>query len=378
MQRLEYLYDKYVTDTINESEKQELFELIAQADDSALKGLATKYLDREVPTDLRYLQEHTDNLWIEINQRIANPKMGSRKIQTWIPITIAAALLTMLSVGVYFWRNTHPTEISLTSQYGGDALPGGNRATLTLADGRSIELSAGKEGIIAAAGTLTYEDGEPLTQAIPDVDYATLSTPRGGQYRITLPDGTSVWLNAESSLKYPVAFRNNERRVLLSGEGLFEVDKNPEKPFIVESNGQTLRVTGTTFNINGYADSAIVTTLASGSVSLTDHSGRSTPLKPGQQSILLETGFTLRNVDPADYTSWKDGLIVLNEATFSEVAREIERWYDVSFMIPENLDSGRAYILLNRNEKLSVLLHSLEIAYEIHFTVNGKEVTVRK
>lgn len=379
MQRLEHLYGKYLNGIISESEKQELFELIRQADDDALKQIVDNYLGATPPENLDHLQPHTDEILQRINLRIANENQKPRRVKALYKYIIAAAgLLAVSIVGFYMWRNTQPTTPQLTSIYGDDVAPGGNRATITLSDGTTLNLSEAQRGVVVSQNEMTYTDGSEVISAAEEIEHATLSTPRGGQYQLTLPDGSKVWLNAESSLKYPIAFSDHERRVTLSGEGFFEVKEDARKPFIVESLAQTLRVTGTTFNINSYDDLPTVTTLASGSVSLTDHSGKSTSLKPGQQSLLQETGFTIRNVDASDYTSWKDGLIVFNEATFNEVARDMERWYDVSFTIPDNLDSGKAYILLNRNEKLSELLHSLEKAYEIQFTISGKEVVVKK
>src|SRR5690606_33507055 len=185
------------------------------------------------------------------------------------------------------------------SKYGGDALPGGNHAILTLADGSTVRLDSLANGAsLEQGGTIVTKtsDGQVTYERKADQGspaFNTVATPNGGQYRITLPDGTSVSLNAASSLHYPTAFTENERRVVLTGEGYFEVTENKKQPFRVESNGQLLEVLGTTFNVNAYSNEpTVTTTLISGRVNLsTAPNGPNQLLQPGEQATMQSRDF---------------------------------------------------------------------------------------
>lgn len=303
--------------------------------------------------------------------------------------SIAAAVLIVLSAGVVLYRysNNHQSQsVQLASQYGDDVLPGGNRAVLTLADGRKIDLDDAAKGLLAEQANISItktDDGEvaykikagPYSNAI--TGYNTVTTPKGGQYQIRLPDGSRVWLNAASSLRYPMAFAAGERRVQLTGEGYFEVARNEQQPFIVESHGQSIRVLGTEFNIQAYEkEPAVATTLVSGSISITPvATDRITVLKPGEQSILTGGSLKVRNVSVGNFTAWKEGLIVLNNVDLATVIRQLERWYDVEFTGAEpNFVSAPFFGEIPRDINLSGVLAALEIQTNIHFEIDGRRV----
>ncbi len=313
--------------------------------------------------------------------RLQSHRIKRQQRTNWIRVAAVAILFLSVGIGIYWYSSMdNSREPQLTSKYGEDVLPGGNRATLTLSDGNSIALSEDKAGIVMG-DEVRYDDGTQLADGIPDdgVSMLVLTTPRGGQYQVTLPDGSKVWLNAESSLQYPTAFNGKERRVVLSGEGYFEVAHNERQPFIVESGAQSVQVLGTAFNINAYgSEEVIATTLLSGSVGIGVGANQQTVLKPGEQSILSENGsIHVEKVAVANFTAWKDGLIVLNDADMATVIRQVERWYDVEFEkadLPEELVLGGE---LPRETKLSGILEVLELNTGLKFTIEGRRVMVQ-
>ncbi len=337
------------------------------------------------------LADHTDlptedvQLSDAISKRITQyvfPKTQPTKsfsIRRLLPY--AAAILVLLSAAfiIYRYQQPSPPANILTSKYGGDVLPGGNRATLRFSNGNSVILSENKGGVIAGTEQYTYSDGEAVSTTVQDIEYATLTTPRGGQYKITLPDGTTVWLNAASSLRYPIVFNADERKVGLVGEGYFEVAHNEQHPFIVESKGQSVKVLGTSFNINAYADEPIeVTTLVEGSVEIVPSVRQATHvLKPGQQAVTDNGNIVLKNVEPTDFTSWKDGMVVLNEVSLAVVQRQVERWYDVEFAEKANQSAITLNGIMHRNTRLSGILELLELNTGRHYRIEGRRIMVQ-
>lgn len=296
----------------------------------------------------------------------------------WRRVIVAATILAFVSliIGIYISRDTGTSEISSIAETDNDILPGTNRATLTLDDGRIVSLSEDQEGIITG-DALTYSDGSALGENDLDhVAYATLTTPMGGQYQITLPDGSKVWLNAGSSLRYPTYFTGNDRKVVLTGEGYFEVKRDSEKPFTVESNGQIVQVLGTSFNINAYDNEPYTaTTLVQGSVRVKQAStGDTKILEPHQQAIVSGTTLSVRKVDAGHFTGWKNGFIILDQSEASSIFRQVERWYDVQFDFkdpaPTNVTLGGT---LMRNARLSGVLNALEISTGMKFTLDKEE-----
>jgi len=250
--------------------------------------------------------------------------------------------------------------------------PGGNSATLRLADGTLLQLKKQASGIVMG-DHITYENGESVGTTIYDkqgtgVDPSKvlleLTTPLGGMYQITLPDGTKVWLNAASSLKYPMSFAKNERKVTLVGEAFFEVTKDRSRPFKVLSKGQEIEVLGTEFNVNAYPENeSIKTTLITGKVKLSNDNHALPPmyLKPGQQSINTDgRDIRIANVDVAPYIAWKEGLFYFDETPISDALRQIGRWYNVEVRYKSNLPQTHFYGRIKRSKPLREVLEVLE------------------
>ncbi len=294
------------------------------------------------------------------------------------PYWAAAACLLLFIFTIIFWQQqTSPVQADINlvrmQDTTGDVVnPGGNSATLRLANGTLLELDKQASGIVMGE-SITYENGKSIAAAALDKQaMATdpsklileLATPLGGIYQITLPDGTKVWLNAGSSLKYPMSFAKNERRVRLEGEAFFEVTKDSARPFKVLSKGQEIEVLGTAFNVNAYPDNtAIKTTLVKGKVKLSNNNRYSEAiyLLPGQQSTNTNNGkIQLANVDTAPFTAWKEGLFYFDETPLSDALQQIGRWYNVEVKYKGEVPQTHFYGRIKRSKPLREVLDVLE------------------
>ncbi|CAL1518988.1 FecR domain-containing protein [Chitinophaga sp. MM2321] len=301
----------------------------------------------------------------------------------------AAAIIILMASGTYFLlhkKAVAPPVLVHEVVPVKDVAPGGNKAVLTLADGTQVELDSTQQGTLAQQGNmkvlqlkggrLTYQ-GAQQAQSGAALQYNTLATPKGGQFVVTLPDGTLVWLNAASSLRYPTSFAGGERRVELTGEGYFEVTKDPARPFYVQVQGMEVAVLGTHFNVMAYADEGIIkTTLLSGAVKVT-HGHSSAQLLPGQQAGLPATaaGFTVKPADIEQVMAWKNGLLSLEDADVPAVMRQIARWYNVDIRYEGPVPERRFIGAISRQVNLSAILKALEIN-NVHCRMEGREIIV--
>lgn len=384
---------------MNRPDKDQLHELA----DKWMKGTLTpqekEWLDQWYNADPSApVMWSSDDSEAQLFDRLSNTfkkrVVGRPPVRALWPRWVAAAVVLIASVGIYYYTNLS-TGKQLTQQVV-DILPGGNNASLTLADGRVIPLDKDKTGIAVNDAEVTYGDGTPLVSItpesaqpgeVPSVQSATLSTPLGGQYQVALPDGSRVWLNAGSSLTYPIRFSGKERRVELAGEAYFEIAKDSGKPFYIVSNGQEVQVLGTRFNVEAYPEeSGIRTTLVDGSIKISlaqpdaRPSDHSIVLKPGQQSTVRKGDITVDEVDPESAIAWKNGLFVFNDNLHHTLA-QIGRWYDVEIEYQDAVDENLALIgKVSRNIKLSSLLHYMEEAAgnNVKFTLTERRIIVRK
>ncbi len=305
----------------------------------------------------------------------------NRPTPLWRYWLTAAAIIFTISISVFLYRyfqsgETVQKDIVNASNIT-DIDPGKDQATLTFSDGQVINLD-GKTVTTDAHG-VTYVDGKAFSPST--VQYATLSTPRKGQYKTVLPDGTVVWLNAESSLKYPTQFTTKERNVELHGEGYFDVAHDASKPFTVVSKGQHVKVLGTKFNINSYENEpAILTTLISGSVELTNTlNDTSVKLKPGQQGKLntLSAIFSVENVDTEVYTAWTSNDFQFNGTPLKEVLKQLERWYDIDVDYSK-VPNIKVHGTISREKKLSTVLYTLEQITDLQFKLTGRGIQIKE
>lgn len=300
----------------------------------------------------------------------------------------AAAVLLVGMAGAWplFVRKA-PREIAPVSQrYRNDIGPGRNAAVLTLAGGKTIVLDDSTHGTIGQQGNtvILNNSGQLVYNTssgnVSEVFYNTLTTQKGNQYHLTLPDGTRVWLNAVSSITFPTAFAGKERRVAISGEAYFEVAKNQQKPFIVQQADVTVEVLGTSFDVNGYGDdSALKTTLVEGKIRV-GRAGLASVLQPGQQAVIGKTTGGI-SVDPDPdmeaVLAWKNGDFAFKDADIGSIMRQVERWYDVDVVYDAPV-SGHFVADIPKNVPLSHLLKLLELTDQVHFRIEGKKITVMR
>lgn len=306
---------------------------------------------------------------------------------------IAAAIaLIFLSIAFFFIKQQNEKPIvSVAAKHLNDVDPGANKATLTLADGSVITLNDATAGKIAqqagmvisktADGQILYELSE--SSADQGDGYNTISTPYGGRYEIVLQDGTHVVLNSGSSIRYPLSFKGEQRRVTLSGEAYFEVAKDKSRPFIVATpasataQAQEIKVLGTHFNVNAYADEkAYVTTLLEGSVKVgIAGTENARILKPGQQSILRQQ-IQVKEADTETAVAWKNGLFALADEPVEDMMRKLARWYNVEIVYQGTVPQIGFWAQISKNKKLSEVLDVLEETNGIHFKIEGRRVIV--
>lgn len=296
----------------------------------------------------------------------------------WMRWFAAAAILLMAGAGIWYLGAPKSSKLALAKN---KIEPGGNRATLQLANGSKIDLTTAGNGLIAQqAGISIHKNAKGLlvyTIASPAAGSAgenTISTPRGGQYEVVLPDGTKVMLNAASSLTYPVVFAA-ERKVTLTGEAYFEVAKDKAHPFKVSSAGQTVTVLGTHFNINAYADEAsIKTTLLEGSVEVAA-GGFKERIVPGEQAMMQGADLSKRTVDVDKEVAWKNGLFAFDGDDLKTILRQVARWYNVEIVYVGGISTEKFYGEIPRASKLADVLKILELN-NVHFTIEGRSLLV--
>ena len=296
----------------------------------------------------------------------------------WLRVLVAASLLCVLALGGYYFYQYANKDTKTIATVENDIQPGGNKATLVLSDGQSIPLRNDQDGITVGENGIRYADGSSLSD-IDKVTYATLDVPRAGQYQLTLSDGTKVWLNADSKLTYPTTFIGDQRLVKLQGEAYFEVKHNAAKPFLVQCGDHTVKVLGTSFNVQSYADLAQSRiTLVEGSVQLHNQGGLSQVLKPNEQAIVSKDNMSIRQVNAQQYVVWKDGIIVLDKQDIQSIIPQLERWYDVEFNrsgIPDQTPTLSGEI--PRDISLSTVLAALGDQLKLKFEIKGRRVMVR-
>lgn len=308
-------------------------------------------------------------------------------VRTWY--AAAATIILILSSGLYFnnLRKKAPVLTKTeTPRFKNDVLPGDNRAVLTLDDGSQINLDDAQNGVLASedntdirktgSGQLEYSAGDKLIQT---VKYNTLSTPMGGQYQLSLPDGSKVWLNSGSSIRFPTAFIGKERVIELKGEAYFDIKENRKIPFIVRTNNSMdIKVLGTQFNVMAYDDEkSINTTLLEGSVQILKESGTAF-LEPGQAAILNKgTGkIKVAEADIDEAVAWKNGYFIFSNENIESIMRKVSRWYNIEVDYQGNLSNKDFVGTISRDKNISELLKMLELTGAIHFKVDGRRVTV--
>ncbi|MGN7720082.1 FecR family protein [Chitinophaga sp. 22620] len=379
--RIKYLLERYAAKSCT---REELDELFAAVGDPSAEETLHAFMEAQ------YQRPGTEETLPEVDYEqvyrniLQHTPARRKKIFTFGRVA-AAAVFIVLAGSAIIWqtqqRNTAPSP-GLAQQSKEDIQPGGTKATLTLADGTTVTLDSSGHQVISAGNTIiTRQQGQLLYDAGKTsgaVQYNTLSTPRGGQFRVVLPDGSKVWLNSASSLRYPLAFTGRERMVELDGQGYFEVAPNAEQPFKVRVQSMEVQVLGTHFDVMAYKDESTVnTTLLEGAVQVTEGAATKV-LKPGQQAV-LDTRSREMLVQPANVNkviAWKNGLFVFNNMTLPAILREVARWYDVEIVYQATPSAEQYGGGLSRGLHLSNVLALLEAGGSNHFRIEGRKIIV--
>ncbi len=420
-ERIYYLFNRCIEETADPAELEELRALLNDISyEGAMMDRLVDLLRETIP-----LAEHSEARWKAVLRGAGLPLLtGSTELPSttelpsaseWSSTTELPSLLVVTSetpalsprrlplirrwwaiaalfigglVAVWLLSRTPAAQPAVARLQSRDRAPGRNIAVLTLADGSRITLDSTHNGVLAQQGNsrvTKLKDGNLIYKTLDEkpaaVVFNTLSTPRGGQYRLLLPDGSQAWLNAASSITYPTAFMGGERKVSVTGEVYLEIEKNPAMPFRVKvataSGQEEVEVLGTHFNVKAYGDEAVVmTTLLEGSVRLVSKGGVEM-LQPGQQGQLRSDGrlYLVDHVDIDEVMAWKNGLFHFEDADISEVMRQIARWYDVEVVFEGKVPVEKFDGEIPRNSNLTEVLKILQLS-NVHFKIEDKKVTV--
>lgn len=316
------------------------------------------------------------------------------RIRKWI--SVAASFVLLTGIGIFFYLHDHTSSpVAVAKKLPADIeAPVLNRAMVKMADGSMVYLDSMQNGQSALQGNMKLvklDSGRIAYQLasgeiIKEAPYNTLYNPRGSNViNIQLADGSRVWLNAGSSITYPIAFIEKERKVSMEGEAYFEITRDKEHPFLVKTNRQTVEVLGTHFSVNSYADEPDEKiTLLEGKVKVSaglsgkqDNVSKPVLLDPGQQSILSNDRLSVISVDAESFIDWKNGVFIFKDEPLPSIMRRIARWYDIEVVYPDGIPATEYFKgRLSRFEKVSMVLDMLEQTGDVYFVVQGKSISV--
>ncbi|RZL17775.1 MAG: FecR family protein [Pedobacter sp.] len=406
---------------MNKKEAQQLIDrYLAGHADARERALVERWYERksahERLRDADAFEHLADELWTGTKLRaginIVQDTGITKSARLWRQVAVAAAAVAAITLGTWLYVNELASSRNASRNdevVVNDIAPGRNTATLTLPNGKTIKLSDAKTGLVIGDKSLTYTDGSSLRGAFSDEAIfsnndvmLTATTPRGGTYQVTLPDGTRVWLNADSKISFPSQFTGKQRKVLMEGEAYFEVAKltrsslrgrsgtlqsgsnavqngNERVPFIVETKRQTIEVLGTHFNVTAYADEhRVMTTLLEGKVKVIE-SGDSMTLAPGEQAYSDGDGLRgLKTDDLEAVIAWKNGQFMFTDEDLQSIMRKVARWYDVEVVYEKGFQNRGLVGTISKFENVSKVLKMLELTGTVRFKVEGRRITVMK
>ncbi|UYQ94145.1 FecR domain-containing protein [Chitinophaga horti] len=372
---IQELFHRYMNGTASPEEEQLLKASLRERNDEHRLELLEAEWEGLTQPDERYAQYDVEASWRKITAQ-QPARVFTMRRWAWA----AAAALLVATGGTYLLTREQPVQQVVVTAPMPDVAPGTNKAVLVLADGSTVRLdSAGNQVLQQGATTVKQQGGQLVYDengSAASVTYNTLQTPRGGLFRVTLQDGTNVWLNAASALRYPTAFVGKERVVEITGEAYFEVARDVRRPFKVQMGKEAaIEVLGTSFNVNNYAsETASRTTLLSGAIRVTA-GGQAVTLKPGQQASLAPDIKIAQDADLGKVVAWKNGVFDFDDVSLQDAMRQIERWYDIDVVyehgIPGIVFGGK----LPRNISLKELLAALEES-GVQFRIDGEKLIV--
>lgn len=389
-QRIDHLLEKQLNNTASDAEREELLRLMESTDKEVVVEMIAGQIARE-ENEPRYVDDAT--MKASFHQVMVSDKETNNDQAEDLPVVAhrvyflktawfryAAAVLFLLAIGAYLWlRKSEPEHLADThKQSPVDIQPGKQGAVLTLADGTKVVLDSLGDGVIADQNGVqaVLNNGQLAYRATGNggdaIAYNTMSTPKGRQFHVTLPDGTIVWLNAASSISYPTVFKGNERKVKIQGEAYFEVAGNAKMPFRVNVDDRAqIEVLGTHFNVDAYDNNkALNTTLLEGSIKV-----NGTIIKSGQQAQITDVLRVVDNADISKVMAWKNGLFNFEGATLDEVMKQLERWYDIEVVYEKGIPDIEFGGEMTKNISLNGLLLVLKES-DIHFRLEGRKLVV--
>ena len=378
---------------LNDENQQWLLKFLETTNQPELKQLLWEYFEKDIEKNLGIQKDTSDRLLRKMHDKLAieQPVKKPTVIKmTSVRMAVASVVMALVVTSIYFLSGkSKPVTLANTSRpapstqsHAVEVAPGKDGAILTLSNGTKILLDSLNNGALAEQqgskiikkGTqLIYSGGGDNTE----VAFNTMSTPRGRQFQLVLADGSMVWLNAASSIRFPTAFTGKDRKVEVTGEVYFEVAKNPSKPFKVMANGTEIEVLGTHFNIDAY-DEVTKTTLLEGSVKINTQN-KTSFLKPGQQAQIIAGGEikTSNSVDVEQVMAWKNGRFVFEDADLQTIMSQVSRWYDVDVVYQDKMPKRSFTADISRNTNLSVFLKVLDES-GVRFKIQGKNLLVQQ
>lgn len=376
------LIAKYLSEDITE---EELVKLIQWRNESpGNESLFQKISEEEnIKQNIRKRQSfHTENGWESVQQKIWHHRFRNRMITVCKYAAILILPIAIATIALYRNADSKLPDATLTQQI----LPGSKKAILTLANGETIDLkSAPGMQLTEKDGTLIQVDSTALNYqktsnaASGEIAYNRIDVPRGGEYQLTLSDGSKVHMNSMSSLRFPIRFAKDSRMIELEGEAYFEVSKTGQ-PFIVKVKGMDVQVLGTTFNISAYPNEEIQTTLVSGSVKVQTANGTNRILHPSEQACipLGSNHISVRYVDTTFYTSWIQGKINFKDQRLEDIMKTLARWYDMNVIyMDQQTKDLRFGCYVNRYNEITPLVELLEETGKISIKIEGKNIQIK-
>lgn len=335
-------------------------------------------------------QLDSEKAWASVSSEINKPALKVSSTNRFMRVfAYAASVIILMAVVGYFYNSNILNYRSMAKI---DSIkPGSTKAVLTLSDGSVVDLEKNMSGLISDQGgtevlkdssdNLVYKGKRHLDELSQEPIYNTIRVPKGGEYSLKLSDGTKVWLNSETVLRFPVDFVGKTRRVYVKGEAFFDVEHNKQKPFIVEANGSTVKVLGTRFNVSAYSNNdAVVTTLVEGKVRVGNKNDKA-DIEPGQQSIVYKEGkkIDIREVDVSVYTAWISGVFEFEDMSLEYIVDQLERWYEVEFVFAdESLKDVRFTGAAGKDKRLTYVLEMIEELSKVKFVLKGETIIIRK
>lgn len=400
--KLDELLGLFVDGKISREEYNQLFDYIRNNPNDEDVNFSIDQEFRKMKTCTALTEEEKELIYLNISlampiqQSQAGETVG-QSFKAWYQIGIAACILFMLSVGLYFYSNRTIVQSiaaveSLPISKQTVIAPGGDKAILTLSDGSKIILQDAKKGVLANQAGVSVQktsEGELLYSFAKDkasakgglsnkIVYNKIETPPGGKYQINLPDGSKVWLNSSSTLRYPALFSGNTREVELNGEAFFDVAKDKTKPFKVTTKDQIVEVLGTQFNINSYSDEGTFkTTLIEGSVKII-YKDEVVLLSPGQQFQPSSRGVKVLEADTEEVIAWKNGYFLFKNEDIESIMRKLSRWYNVEVSYSGEIPHVGFGGNISRSKDISEVLNVLQLTNAVHFKVEGRRIIVMR